>query len=86
MSCQSCLSSTSFSALIDGSPMEVFQAPKGLRQSDSLSPLFFEMEIEYHSRLTRLVVEEGRLELYINGGVRIESSVAFENPTCIMDI
>lgn len=62
---------------MDGSPTDVFQVQKGLRQGNSLSPILFVMAIEYLSRLIKLVVKEKRLDVYINGGVEINPMLAF---------
>lgn len=41
-----CVTSSSFLVLFDGSPADVFQAQQGLRQGDLLSPILFVIVIE----------------------------------------
>lgn len=65
-----CVWTTSFSVLIEGSPLEVFHAQCGVRHSDPLSPFLFVVVIEYLSRLTKQAVWEGKLKLYTNGGTK----------------
>lgn len=50
-----CISSTSYSLLLNGCPSPIFQAKRGLRQGDPLSPLLFVIGMEYLSRLLRSV-------------------------------
>lgn len=64
-------------SIIEGFPTEVFQAQRGIKQGDPLSPLLFVMAIEYLSQLTKKVVEEKKLQSYMNGGATIEPQLAF---------
>lgn len=52
-----CLKIVSYSILTNGTPTAPFDAKKGLRQDDPMSPYLFVLEIEYLSRL--LVIGAG---------------------------
>lgn len=71
------LRSVSFSTLVEGSPTNIIQIERGVKQEDHLSPLLFTAILEYLSSLARLVVEEVRYEVYIMGGTSVESHVCY---------
>ncbi|XP_074304569.1 uncharacterized protein LOC141639286 [Silene latifolia] len=61
-----CVSSVTFSVLINGSPSEEFRPERGLRQGDPLSPYLFILCAEVLSSLVRRAAENGSLH-----GIRI---------------
>jgi len=67
-----CIKSTSFSALVEGSPTKLFQPQRGVCQGDPLSPLLFIVVIKYLVRLMKKAIADRRLEMYINGGASVE--------------
>lgn len=68
-----CVRSTSFSALVEGSPTDIFHASRGIRESDPMSPLL----LEFLSQKLIVVQREKRLDVYKMGGVEVEIHLAF---------
>ncbi|XP_074297338.1 uncharacterized protein LOC141628049 [Silene latifolia] len=64
-----CVSTVSFSVLVNGHPSETFVPSRGLRQGDPLSPYFFILCAEVLSSLMRRAVEMNSLH-----GVRVSSN------------
>ncbi|RVW64332.1 putative ribonuclease H protein [Vitis vinifera] len=58
-----CISTASFSVLINGTPKGFFQSSRGLRQGDPLSPYLFLIAMEVFSSFLKRVVDNG----YISG-------------------
>ena len=56
-----CISTTSFSMLVNGTPTGFFQSSRGLRQGDPLSPYLFVIDMEVFSAFLKRVVEGGFL-------------------------
>ena len=48
---QECISTTSFSVLVNGSPSKLFKGFRGIQQGDPLSPFLFTMVVEALSSL-----------------------------------
>ena len=63
-----CISSVSFSVMVNASPSSFFQSSRGLRQGDPLSPYLFVIGMEALSCLIDKVVEGGFLSKYRFGG------------------
>ena len=64
---QECISSPSFSVLVNSSPSRLFGASRGLRQGDHLSPFLFTIVVEALSALLSKAKECGILEGFAVG-------------------
>ncbi|XP_074265286.1 uncharacterized protein LOC141587712 [Silene latifolia] len=73
-----CVSSVSFSMLINGSPSRIFRPTRGLRQGDPRSPYLFILCTEDLSSLMRRVVEINSLHgIHISSGAPFISRLLF---------
>ena len=63
-----CMSTTTFSILINGSPAGCFWRSRGLRQGDPLSPYLFVLSIEALSLMIDKAAEGGYISGYIFKG------------------
>ncbi|KAK1300235.1 hypothetical protein QJS10_CPB13g01231 [Acorus calamus] len=66
-----CVQTASFSVLVNGSPVDFFQAKCGLRQGDPLSPLLFVLVMNALSHSIEEAVNSGRLGRFINSAHNI---------------
>jgi hypothetical protein len=63
-----CISTASFSVLINGSPAGFFNSSRGVRQGDPLSPFLFVIIKEAFSRMVKASVEHGLFSGFVVGG------------------
>ena len=81
-----CITTTSFSVLINGSSKGFFKSSRGLRQGDPLSPYLFVFGLELFSILEDKVVQEGFLMGYkiVNReGEEVQITHLFVNDTLV---
>ncbi|RVW47602.1 Transposon TX1 uncharacterized 149 kDa protein [Vitis vinifera] len=69
-----CISTASFSILINGSPSSFFQSTRGLRQGDPLSPYLFVLRMEALSCLINRVVRGGFLTVISGLSINLNKS------------
>jgi hypothetical protein len=67
-----CISTASFSVLINGLPEGFFNSLRGVRQGDPLSPFLFVIVMEAFSRMVKASVEHGLFLGFVVGGRRNE--------------
>lgn len=75
-----CVSSMSFSFLLNGKQFGAFQPARGLRQGNPLSPYLFICCVEGFIRLVEAAVEQGRLH-----GVKVAPSAPVISNLCFAD-
>lgn len=73
----SCVHTSSFSVLVEGSLTSVFREQHDLHQGDPISPFIFIMVLEVLSKQLRKAVNVNKLELFINSGATVESHLAY---------
>ena len=59
-----CVTSTQYSSVINGNPQPTFQAKRGVRKEDLMSPLLFVIGMEYLSRSLILASEEPEFKFH----------------------
>jgi len=73
-----CVSTSTASILVNGSPTDEFHLHRGLRQGDPLSPFLFLLAVEGLNVMMNSVVENN---LYMAYGVGTSNSVKGVSPT-----
>lgn len=58
-----CISSATYSILLNGSPVGKFAATRGIRQDDSLSPVLFTIVFDILSRILTKVENDGKIHI-----------------------
>ena len=83
-----CVTSTSFSILVNGSPVGFFKSSRGLRQGNPLSPYLFVLGMEVFSVLMEKATSEGFLAVHkfmnINGEERHINHLLFVDNTSFL--
>ena len=59
-----CVTSTQYSLVINSRPLSIFQAKRGIRQGDPMSPLLFVIGMEYLLRTLKLASEEPEFKFH----------------------
>jgi hypothetical protein len=81
----SCITSVSFSVLINGDHSKLFGASQGLRQGDPLSPYLFLLLVEGLGHLLKRNVELGNIQGWSWGGdLPSQSHLQFVDDTALM--
>ena len=79
-----CISSTSFSVVINGSIYGHFKGQRGLRQGDPLSPYLFVLYLEYFSRNMQSLKEDVNFQFHPNCAVVQLSHLSFANDIMLL--
>jgi len=82
-----CISTTSVSVLVNGSPIEEFSMKRGLRQGDPLSPFLFLIAAKGLNIMMNSLVENN---LYLDYGIRLHrqnpiTHLQFANDTLLIN-
>ena len=74
-----CISSASFSVLVEGSPTPPFKSQRGIRQGDPLSPILFDMIMDVLGRLIQREVKNKIIYTYQVNGATFISHLMYAN-------
>lgn len=78
-----CISSPKFLILIEGQPTDQFISGRGLHQGDPLSSSLFNIVLEMLSQEFRREEEEGNIDNFVVGGVKLVAHLLFADDLLI---
>lgn len=86
-----CVSTTPFATLIEGSPIEEFKAKWGIRKGDPIFPLIFIIVLDFFGMKVEEDIIQEELDLFSMGGCVVDLYLAFADdliffPQCQYEI